>query len=480
LNVIDSTENGRRLRILVAIASFGEKNIEFLRRIIRNYRGMAMDVDVVVLSEAPKELGPEVEVIVGLPSKNPWSLPFAHKAIFAQRLDHYDLFVYSEDDMEVTEDNLRAFLQVTPQLAPDEIAGYLRYEADASGNRFLPDVHGSFHWKPELVRRRGDQMVAEFTNEHAGFYVLTQAQLRRAIVSGGFLRGPHRGRYSWPETAATDAYTNCGFRKVVCLSRVDDFFIHHMSNRYVGQTGIPLSSFREHVQTLIDICNGVHPASTLCEVESKVPELMWSKRYDESLSRDLSGMVPPATKTVLSVGCGQGDAEVALRARGCSVTALPLDSVVGAAAARLGIEVVYGTLEECLEKMRERKFDCVLLTNLLHLLPDPWRILGECARLVREDGTLVIAGPNFYSIPILIKRALGWGDYKKLGGFAQSRINLHSMTAVKRQIESAGLSVSASRRINFNPPRNLTQTRRWLRRFTPRDWIIQARRCDSR
>src|SRR5437879_6487444 len=75
----------RRLRLLVAIASYGEKNLKFLKQMISTYRRMPFDVDVVVLCESPKNLGNEAEVVVGLPSRNPWSLPFAHKAIFAQR-----------------------------------------------------------------------------------------------------------------------------------------------------------------------------------------------------------------------------------------------------------------------------------------------------------------------------------------------------------------------------------------------------------
>src|SRR4029077_9551511 len=138
------------------------------------YHGMPFDVDLVVLSEAPKSLGPNVEVIVGLPSRNPWTLPFAHKAIFAERADRYDLFVYSEDDIWATEANIRAFLTATPELELNEIAGFMRYEIDGSGNWLLAEPWGHYHWKPESVRQRGAYTVAEFTNEHAGFYILTQ------------------------------------------------------------------------------------------------------------------------------------------------------------------------------------------------------------------------------------------------------------------------------------------------------------------
>src|SRR5580704_3088290 len=154
------SQQTNQLRFLVVIASFGEKNIPFLKRIIRQYQNMPFDVDLVVVSEAPKDLGPEVKVIVGLPAKNPWSLPFAHKKVLAENLDQFDLFAYSEDDIEVTEENIQAFLRVTPNLKKDEIAGFLRYEIDKSGCSSLPEAHGPYHWKADSVQQRGPDTIA--------------------------------------------------------------------------------------------------------------------------------------------------------------------------------------------------------------------------------------------------------------------------------------------------------------------------------
>jgi hypothetical protein len=98
----NNAQRSRRLRLLVVIASFGEKNLELLKRIIARYRSMALHVDVVVHSDAPRQLGAGVEVVVEPPTKHRWSLQFAHKAVLARNADQYDLFAYSEDDMEVT------------------------------------------------------------------------------------------------------------------------------------------------------------------------------------------------------------------------------------------------------------------------------------------------------------------------------------------------------------------------------------------
>jgi 2-polyprenyl-3-methyl-5-hydroxy-6-metoxy-1,4-benzoquinol methylase len=467
----------RRLRLCVVIASYGDKNIEFLKRIIRNYQGMDMEVAIFVLSEAPKDLGPDVKVLVGLPSRNPWSLPFGHKRVFADNLDRYDLFAYSEDDMEVTEENFHAFLRVTPELEDDEIAGFLRYETSPSGTDSFPEAHGSFHWKVETVRQRGPNVIAEFSNEHAAFYILTQPQLRRAIASGGFLRPPYESRYDMLCSAATDPYTSCGFRKVICISALDDFVIHHLPNRYVGQLGLTIDALAEQIRTLTEILRGSHPGHSLCATEAKILHGRWSKNYYENPCDDLLKLVPDDAKTILSIGCGSGATELELRQRGAEITVLPLDSIMGATVSRLGFEVIYGNLQESLEKLRGRQFGCLLITNLLHLLPDPWGLLDECAGLVESGGALVVSGVNFNYLPILVRRTLGLREYRKLRNFAASGINLLAARVVVERMRQAGLGSVALRWYDPARARKLNWARSRFGRWLMGGWIVRGQKA---
>jgi 2-polyprenyl-3-methyl-5-hydroxy-6-metoxy-1,4-benzoquinol methylase len=436
-----------------------------------------MKVQIVVLSEAPKDLGGDVEVVVGLPSQNPWSLPFAHKPIFAHRLEQFDLFIYSEDDMEVTEQNIEAFLRVTTALEPDEIAGYLRYETDPNGIKVLTDAHGGYRWKPDSVKRRRECTVAEYSNEHAAFYLLTQAQLRKAIASGGFLCEPYEGRHDMLCAAATDPYTRCGLRKVICISELESFLIRHMSNLYVNRHGLTLSDFEEQVATLMKIRDGDHPVSTLCETETKMRRMAWSRSYYERPSEDLLRIIPAGAKDILSIGCGWGLIEAGLKKRGARVTALPLDSVIGAFAARHGIEVVYGSFEETWKKLNGKRFDCVIATNLLHLQLDPDHFLRCCGLAVTPGGSLILSGPNFDRLPTWLKRTFGSGDFRKLRSYEDSRINLCQPGRVRRRLEREGFQVAAPVWMNHAlPSKRLSQVQLPLGRITANDWIVQARR----
>jgi SAM-dependent methyltransferase len=467
-------------RVLVAIASYGEKNLGCLKQLIEKYRRMSLQVDIVVTSEAPKSIELGVDVIVGTPTKNPRSLPFAHKRLFAERADKYDLFVYTEDDIDVREESLREFVGITAALAPDEIAGFVRYEVGPDGMRYMPDIHGRFRWRPESVRRRGGYVVAEFTNEHAGFYVVTRDQLARALASGAFLSEPYEGRYEMLESAATDIYVNCGFRKVIAISHFEAFLVHHMPNRYVGQMGVPLTMVAEQIDTLLAIERGIHPSRCLCPVEPKVLESRWGKRYDERPSSELLSAIPADAHTVLSIGCGYGALEYELQDRGLAVTAFPLDSVVGAALERRRVEVIYGTLDECLERVRGRRFDCVLIPNLIHLLRDPLHVIAECGRLVNEHGALVLEGPNFERLPVLIKRTIGSGFYQYMRRFSESGVQVNRVNAVRQMVRRTGFRAISTRWARISAPvfpRGAVPP--WLQRFVAETWVVEARRTDS-
>ena len=140
------------MKILVAIANFGIKNIKYLERLLIEYRSInKYQIEIVVLSNIEKDLGPDVEVLVGLPAKNPWSLPFGHKKLFADRMENYDLFIYSEDDTLITERSIDAFIEVTRILPKEFIAGFIRYEISESGNRYYSTIHAHYHWDPNSI-----------------------------------------------------------------------------------------------------------------------------------------------------------------------------------------------------------------------------------------------------------------------------------------------------------------------------------------
>ena len=436
------TNSKTQLRVLVALANYGTSNDHYLLRVIKEYQSMPFDTDIVVLSNLDKQPAPDIEVLVGLPNRNPWSLPFSHKSVFAERLEKYDLFIYSEDDMLITEKNLRALLDVTETLQHDEIAGFLRVEKGPKGTVNYPDVQWNFHWDPTSLRRRGKYTLAHFTNEHAACYVLTREQLRKAIKSGGFLVEPHEWKHDLLCTAATDPYIQCGFTKFIPISHLDDFTVHHLTNKYVGRMGVDGSKLRAQVDTLLRLSASACKPVPLINTETKLRRGTYSKDYYEPFNEKVISIIPPETRSVLSIGCGSGATESRLAESGLRVVAVPLDPVIcSSTAAHGGVEMVFGDFRTAREKLKGEQFDCLLFLNVLHLARDPVEILSLFRDTLSVKAVVVIQTPNMLSVPAIWRRFRHPSGYRHLGNFELTGAHFSSIKKVRTWCRASGLRV---------------------------------------
>ena len=126
-------------------------------------------------------------------------------------------------------------MDVTAALQQDEIAGFLRIEKGANGEANYPDIHAYFHWDPTSVRFLARQTLAHFTNEHAACYVLSQQQLKRAINSAESPWSHTRKNTTFFVLQRRTHTRNADSKKLVPVSHIDDFTVHHLSNKYVGR-----------------------------------------------------------------------------------------------------------------------------------------------------------------------------------------------------------------------------------------------------
>jgi 2-polyprenyl-3-methyl-5-hydroxy-6-metoxy-1,4-benzoquinol methylase len=426
------------MKILVAIANYGTGNDKYLSRVLDEFRTMEHNVDLVVTTNISKSLGPDVEVVVGLPSKNPRSLPFAHKKAFAERLESYDLFVYTEDDILIRQRNVSALLRANEVLADNELAGFFRSETDSQGKMYFPDVHYHYHWDSASVTRRGEYAFARFTNLHSGCYALTKQQLRQAIKSGGFLVQPHEGAYEPLETAATDPYTQCGFRKMICISHIDDFIVPHLSNRYAGKGSLAADDFHGQLRTLSSLSQNGKSKSTLFPVETHVLHQRWSKSYYEPCQDELIALIPKGAQSVLSIGSGWGATEKRLIENGLKVKAVPIDSVIAASAEARGVETVCGDMTSVREQLTNERFDCLLISNVLHLVRDPAEFLASLVPLSR-DGCMVVSTPNLSELRLFARGIRFRGLVPNPKSYEAHGMHVTTGRIVRRWLRKAGL-----------------------------------------
>ena len=416
------------MRVLVVIVSYGCANDRFLTRVLKEYRSMRYNLDIVVVSNIPKDPGAGVEVIVGLPTKDPRSLPFASRKIFAERMEHYDVFIHAEDDILITEENIDSFLDATALLPVNEIAGFVHAEEDHKRNLYFDPPHASFHWDPSSVKKRGKYTLAHFTNVQSACFILTLQQLKLAIASGGFLVEPHEeGRYEMIESAANDPYTQCGFKKLVPVSHLEQFTVRHLpANKWSTRPYRASAEFHRQIDALLGLEETGRPKSLLFAPETKVLHRKWSKDYYELVRKEIVSNIPERVQTVLSVGCGWGAIEGWLVQKGVRVVGIPMDSVIAACAEARGVEIVYGDLEQARKSLEGKAFDCLLLSSVLHLVDDPVALLSSYGELLAPGGTVLATAPNFSQVTARWRRFRGVAHYKHLGDYAKT--GMHATT----------------------------------------------------
>lgn len=232
------------LSTLVAIASYGEGPHIHLEKVLDTYESMTFfKVDVVVDHTHPIDIPKHYRIPVHfrlLPEKIQGGLPFIHRELFARNREMRNIFIYSENDLLITEENLLTLLEVTRRLPPGYISGFLRYE-ERDGERHLIDLNRAYPTVSQGVHEVNGLRWFSPANLHQGCTVLTQPQLIRALDSGHYDVLPHSDeKYGYLEAGATDAYSQCGFHPKLLPAddQLEKLLVHHLPNKYVHSGGI--------------------------------------------------------------------------------------------------------------------------------------------------------------------------------------------------------------------------------------------------
>lgn len=427
------------MRLLVAVANHGTKNQKYAEHLIATFRALPFETDIVVSSNIPKNYGADVEVRLDVPTENPRSLPFAHRRLFAERQDDYDLFLYTEDDMEITGTHISAFLDALKLVPEDCLPGFVRYETTPGGGRSFPDIHGPYRWDMSSIFESGGKVFARYTNEHSGCYLLTRAQLKACVISGNYDVAPHEGRHPMLESAATDPYARCGFRKTLCLTDIDAFCIHHMPNLYVGRLGVMEGAFRAQIARLIELARSDEPRGPLFEAETLLQTPVFDRNYLDLPGTDIGALIRKERQRILTVGFEPGLVETHLAAEGHKVTTIPMDAVFALAAAESGVRVMPPDLDLALAGLAEEVFDVILLDDVLPHVPEPVAFLRRLVPLLGEGGRALIVHTNAAALNMARRRRRVEG-----GDFAATRYHFTDAGTVRRWVREAGLRPRAT------------------------------------
>ena len=159
-----------------------------------------------------------------------------HRKEFLRRIDEFDLFVYSEDDVHIELRHIAAYVEASNHLAQSEdghkyVLGWQRLERNGIGL-------GAEHvmWENGVDNYHGvevgGRLYATMVNPHAGAWMATRQELKAHHKQCRILHIPKTaGSFTRVRAGGWNLYMNCGRRKVLPVRNFQNFLVHHLPDK---------------------------------------------------------------------------------------------------------------------------------------------------------------------------------------------------------------------------------------------------------
>jgi SAM-dependent methyltransferase len=189
------------------------------------------------------------------------------------------------------------------------------------------------------------------------------------------------------------------------------------------------------------------PADTAMELP---PAPALPKYLVEEQNRALCASVG-RPRTVLDVGCGIGLNGAAARRTGARVTGIEIVPSSIARAQKVLDEVVSANIEDGASlrgALGDRRFDLILLADVLEHTQDPKAVLERLLSHLEEDGHVIVSLPNVAAWPVRFGLLAGRFQYTASGILDDSHLRFFTRKTAVELVQSAGLEVL---RVEQNP-----------------------------
>ena len=169
-----------------------------------------------------------------------------------------------------------------------------------------------------------------------------------------------------------------------------------------------------------------------------------NQEYFESSRQDILALVPNSTKTILDVGCGQGNFLKATKEKleNLQTWGVELEKNSFEQAKTKVDKIFLGTIEENLQNLPDNYFDCITFNDVLEHLVDPYSVLEKIKPKLSKDGFLITSIPNIFNFKILqmLIQKRDW-KYENEGIMDKTHLRFFTEKSQKRMFEEAGFEV---------------------------------------
>jgi 2-polyprenyl-3-methyl-5-hydroxy-6-metoxy-1,4-benzoquinol methylase len=146
---------------------------------------------------------------------------------------------------------------------------------------------------------------------------------------------------------------------------------------------------------------------------------------------------------LLDIGCGEGFLAERIAAHGnriVGIDLLPVPRMRHAFADYISADISHG-LGDVLPALGGRRFDKILLMDVLEHLEQPETLLTQCRGLLKPGGTILVSVPNVANVTVRLGLLFGRFEYQPRGILDATHLRFFTRKSIRRMIEAAGWDV---------------------------------------
>lgn len=175
------------------------------------------------------------------------------------------------------------------------------------------------------------------------------------------------------------------------------------------------------------------------------------KGYFEHARPEVAGLVRPTSRRILDLGCGAGALGASLREPNGFrvVVGLEGDPAAAAVAAERLDDAQHLDLEDLCAlrgffEAHTEPFDCLIASDVLEHLRDPWGVLELCVSALAESAQVLVSVPNVRVLSVLGPLLLrGRFDYRDHGVLDRTHLRFFTRCSARALVEGAGVSIDS-------------------------------------
>jgi len=329
------------------------------------------------------------------------------------------------------------------QYAP-EILSHLYHplvagEAEAVfGSRMMRDYGGPLKGGMPLYKYAGNRILSVFENRALG--------LNLTEFHSGYR-----------------AYSLAALRNIDFSQMTDDFHfdteiiikLHHQGYR-IKEVPIPTYygdelCYVNGMKYARDVFKAVQRYKQTCRSIACYPEFReyfvhYPIKHSKYSSHDYARRLTGANHDVLDIGCGEGFFAGELAQSGNRITGVddretPANPVFER---YFRADLDHG-IGQVVEQLNGRKFDRVLLLDVLEHLKSPERILQQAHAVLKREGSLIVSLPNIANVVIRLMLLFGQFNYQQRGILDRTHLRFFTRKTARRMLEENGYKIQEER-----------------------------------